>query len=114
VLRIREIRLSRGLTQRALADRAGVSRSQLCEIETGNKAANSRRLADIARALDVGVEALFSQSDHDLQITEIMRLSAELLPQDRRLILDLARRLADGQPLQDGAQARVIAPDQPR
>ena len=57
-LRLREIRDARGLSQKALARRAGMSQSYLAEIETGRKGIRAARLADLADALDVRISEL--------------------------------------------------------
>ncbi len=47
-----------GFTQRELATAAGVSQSQLAEIETGAKAGSVETLKKLARQLKVGLDAL--------------------------------------------------------
>ena len=59
-LRIAELRKAKGLSQAELGEMAGISRSQLSEIENEAKPANTRRLAAIASALGVTVDALFT------------------------------------------------------
>ena len=58
-LKIRALRIAAGLSQQMLAEKAGISRSQLSEIETEAKPANTLRLNSIANALGVQVEDLF-------------------------------------------------------
>lgn len=65
MLRIREIRKSRGLTQAELGKLAGVSRSYLSEMETGSKDINATRLTRIAQALGVSVVDLFEADSSD-------------------------------------------------
>ena len=55
---IRVFRQYRGLTQQALADAAGVSKTTICEMETGRKNGSVKTLARIARALDVDIDDL--------------------------------------------------------
>jgi len=57
--RIRELRKQRRLTLVELAEKAGISRSYLNELELGAKTINAARLEQVARALDVPVEDLF-------------------------------------------------------
>lgn len=52
-LRIRALRLERGLTQEELAVRAGLSQSHVSEHETGARVPKLPTLFRIARALDV-------------------------------------------------------------
>jgi DNA-binding XRE family transcriptional regulator len=55
---IRLWRDHRGLTQQALADRAGISKPYLSQIESGKRQGTVETLAAIARALDVPLEVL--------------------------------------------------------
>lgn len=54
--RIRELREARGLTQAALAKRAGIGRVTLARIEVGAQAPSPWTLSRLARALKVKVE----------------------------------------------------------
>jgi ribosome-binding protein aMBF1 (putative translation factor) len=54
-------REKRGLSQRALADQAGVSASYLAEIETGKKPGSADALKKLARALAISMENLVSR-----------------------------------------------------
>jgi len=55
---IRLWRARRGLTQQELADRAGISKPYLSQIESGKRQGTVETLAAIARALDVPLEVL--------------------------------------------------------
>jgi transcriptional regulator with XRE-family HTH domain len=55
---LRVWREHRGLSARALADRAGVSTAYLSQIETGNKPGSFAAMAKLARALGVDMEDL--------------------------------------------------------
>ncbi len=55
---VRVWREHRGLTQRALADAAGISPAMMNEIETGKKEGSIRTLLAIARALHVDLDDL--------------------------------------------------------
>ncbi len=56
VERVRELRTRRGLSQTALAERAGWGKARLCDLEKGRTPNPSlRTLQEIARALDVEV-----------------------------------------------------------
>ncbi len=48
----------RGLTQEQLAEKAGVNRVQIADIEAGRKSGSVATVAKLARALDVSVDAL--------------------------------------------------------
>jgi DNA-binding XRE family transcriptional regulator len=55
---IRLWRARRGLTQQELADRAGISKPYLSQIESGKRQGTVETIAAIARALDVPLEVL--------------------------------------------------------
>jgi DNA-binding XRE family transcriptional regulator len=59
---VRIWREKRGLTQRALAARAEVAPSYLTEIEKGRKPGSTRTLSRLARALQVTMEDLMSET----------------------------------------------------
>lgn len=58
--KIREIRKSQGLTLEGLAEKAGISRSYLNELELGAKTINANRLQQVATALGVTPEELIA------------------------------------------------------
>lgn len=58
-LNIRAIRNMQGLTIEQLAEKAGISRSYLTELELGAKVINANRLEQIAKALGVKIADLF-------------------------------------------------------
>lgn len=51
--KIRDVRLSRGMTQESLALRSGVTRNVLIDVEHGRRGLLFERLLDIAEALEV-------------------------------------------------------------
>lgn len=58
--RIRELRAGRGLTQLRLAERSGISRPSVANVEAGRQNVSLRQLCALALALDVGVEELLA------------------------------------------------------
>ena len=56
--RVRERRLALGLTQQELADRAGLHRSYIGEIELGRRNVTLKSVAKIAKVLQVDVASL--------------------------------------------------------
>lgn len=52
-LKIREIRITKKLSQSELAKKSGVSQSYLSELESNKKSPTLRQLFKIAKALDV-------------------------------------------------------------
>ncbi|MFV8054724.1 helix-turn-helix domain-containing protein [Mycobacterium sp. 48b] len=62
-LRIRTLRLDRGLSQESLALESGVARNQLIQMEHGRRGILAERLYDIAEVLGVPVGELLSEDD---------------------------------------------------
>ncbi|MCD7879330.1 MAG: helix-turn-helix domain-containing protein [Candidatus Gastranaerophilales bacterium] len=57
--RIREIRISRALTQEALAEKINLSPKSLSQIELGNNFVSAETLDDLCRALNITPNVLF-------------------------------------------------------
>lgn len=93
-LRIREIRLERGLTQAQLGSRAYISRSLLALIETGARPVNTQRLRSIARALEVPVADLFDGEPQEAYRPVILDLMRRLSPEARDAVIGHAQALA--------------------
>lgn len=93
-LRVREIRKEKGLSQEQLAAAAGVSRSQLSEIETEAKPANTLRLNAIARALGVSVHDLFASPTGEGYEAVILDLMRGMEEADRKALIHYARALS--------------------
>ena len=60
--RVRMLRVNRGISQAALAERIGVTFQQVQKYEQGANRVGASRLAQIASALDVSVGAFFESS----------------------------------------------------
>jgi transcriptional regulator with XRE-family HTH domain len=56
--RIAELRAARGITQQMLADLAGIERSHLARLESGEREAGLRMLEKVANALSVKPSSL--------------------------------------------------------
>lgn len=61
--RLRLRRLEAGLTQTALADRADVTKSHVCQVENGKARFGPQRLVRIARALGCTIADLLTDVD---------------------------------------------------
>lgn len=59
--RIRFFRLQQGLSQNDVALKLGISYQQLHKYESGANSVSASRLADIARLLQIPIEALFDE-----------------------------------------------------
>ncbi len=93
-LRIKELREAKGWTGDVLAERVGVSRSYLSEIETGKKTVNIRRLSAIASALGVSVPDLIEVPEGELGASKLLKNHLAMSPADQEMLLMLSRRLA--------------------
>lgn len=96
-LRIKQLRKAANLSQQHLADKAGMSRSQLSEIENEVKPANTLRLNAIAKALGAQVEDLFESGSKDQYLKELEDIMSKVSVEDRETILRLAKSLAQKQ-----------------
>jgi len=63
--RIKEYRAQRNLTQQALADLVGVRRETIIFLEQGKYNPSLRLAYNIARALEVGIDEVFSFEDEE-------------------------------------------------
>jgi transcriptional regulator with XRE-family HTH domain len=98
-LRIAELRKAKKWTQADLAKAANISRSQLSEIETGGKPANTKRLAAIAAALGVPPEDLFERgAPRDAYLMSLASIIPDLSDDDRAALLRMAHALAGRPP----------------
>lgn len=77
VIRLREIRERRGLTQMELSQLAGVSQSIISNIENGCVSPTVRVLQKLARALDVSVIEFFSEDQSENVQVKINRSDVE-------------------------------------
>jgi len=61
---LRQLRQEKGLSQEELADRAGLHRTYISQIERGIKSPSLRSLERIARALDVQLSTLIKKMEN--------------------------------------------------
>ena len=64
--RIREIRISRSLTQETLAEKINLSAKSLSQIELGNNFVSAETLEEICTALDITPDVLFDFKYSDI------------------------------------------------
>lgn len=62
---IRYYRKQKKLTQKELADKMGLSKNYICQIELGNKAPSLKSFKKIVDALEVSADLLLSESLED-------------------------------------------------
>jgi len=105
--RIRAARERRGLTQAALAELVGVTRSAVAQWETGRSGQVGGNLAQIAAVLEVGVEHLLLGSGAAAVFEELggaeglsgdelalLRLYRSCQPEDRQILLRLGKLMS--------------------
>jgi len=69
--RIKERRAELGWTQEQLAQKAGISKSFLSELENGKRSVSADNLLDLARALGVSLDYLMTGEDMDTKPAEV-------------------------------------------
>jgi len=113
-LTVRRLRADKDFTLQALADESGVSKSYLGDIEKGRKNPTTDVIESIAEALGVPARELLyhaaldeedpflepeqmtleDDADEDAEARELSHLARRMRPSDRRILLEVARRLA--------------------
>ena len=64
--RLRQIRLSKGLSQEALADLAGLHRTYVGSVERGERNVSIDNMERLAKALEVDIFELLREQRHEL------------------------------------------------
>src|SRR5437867_11177156 len=72
--RVRARRTSMGWTLKEIAERSGISRRFLCDLEAGKGNISVARLADVAEALDVPIVSLMSTDDEEKRVVALVGL----------------------------------------
>lgn len=93
-LRIREIRLSKGLTLEQLAGKVGISIPHLSEVERGKKNLNNHLITRLCEALKVTPRDLFHH-ETDADAAELSLILDDLEAPDRDRVKEFARALHD-------------------
>jgi transcriptional regulator with XRE-family HTH domain len=107
--RVRAARISKGVSQTALANRLGLTFQQVQKYERGANRISASKLVDIARTLDVSApEFLADLSDPGLEqsyavfstpgLVELALTYATLTPREQRILFRLARDMAGNLP----------------
>lgn len=70
---VKELRLEKGLSQEAFAERADLNRTYLGEVERGIAIPSLVTIAKIASALNVSLSALIARSEHLFEKTSMCK-----------------------------------------
>jgi transcriptional regulator with XRE-family HTH domain len=82
--RIRQMRLERNLSQKALADTAGVTKAYISRIENASTAPPVGTLIALARALGVEFNAFFETEDPEVYVTVTRRNERPVVARDKQ------------------------------
>lgn len=99
--RIAELRRERTLTQEKLAALAEISANYLARVEGGQHRASLPRLEQIAKALDVGLGALFGASSEAapaMILPGLQHALSRITREDQRLLLKVVERFPVAKP----------------
>ena len=66
--RLRKLRQQAGWSQERLSEQIGVSPQQFQKYETGRNMMNTDKLQQVANALSIPIQALFSESDENIPV----------------------------------------------
>lgn len=92
--KIKEIRLSSGLTQEKLSELSGISSNFISQIERGRNKCSLETVYKLSRALSTPLPSLFSfaaskPSDRDNYIKRIEVLLNDLNTKDKNLVMEI-------------------------
>ena len=92
--RVKQYRENVGLTQNALATRAGVAPSYIPDIEKGKKCPTVQTLGYICFGLGITLAEFFRDSDEQKELnTTIQNFTARLSPKQQTMLLDFLKTL---------------------
>jgi|SRR6056297_2877137 len=90
-LKIGELRKRAGLTQAELAERVGVTRPYLSQLENGDRNVSARLHKRIVAALNVDPETMV-EPDTSFSDSQILLMAFEKMPEEwRKTIMEIAR-----------------------
>jgi transcriptional regulator with XRE-family HTH domain len=84
--RIRQMRLERNLSQKALADAVGVTKAYISRMENANTSPPVGTLIALARALGVEFNAFFEKEDPEVYVTVTKRGERPVVARDKKAV----------------------------
>jgi len=91
-VRIKEIRLAMGMSQKDLADRLDIARPYLSQLERGDRNLNATIKSRIAQVLNVDPESLIDHGAHGIEAEETLLEAFRAIDVDQQDVwLDMAR-----------------------
>ena len=87
--RIKQLRISKGLTQKGLADLVMISSSSIARLEKGQTMVSVFTMIEIAKALGVSVSQILSDTSifDDMELANVSAKLKEYPPEKRRAII---------------------------
>ena len=85
--RIKQIRISKGITQVSLANMLDCDPCYVSKLESGSKKTSISRIVAVADALEVSVDQLLGRISSRNDKDDIINLVSDCTPYERRLIL---------------------------
>ena len=76
-MRLKEIRLERGLSQADLASLSGIDKSHLSRLESGVRTPNYQTLKTLADALEISIDVIFNEPSAIVPVTVIRYYSCQ-------------------------------------
>lgn len=97
--RIKQMRLSKGLSGKKLSELAGISQAYLSEVERGLSVISGQKLLGIAKALSVDTETLLTNTPAKAKIDESIKIPRGLseLAQELNLTYSVTIRLLESE-----------------
>lgn len=94
-LRIKELRKENGWTVEQLAEKVGLSKSYVSEIENGKKVANQTRIQKFADVFGVRVMQLLDPSTMGSDESALFDAFLKMKPEKRQALVTVAKSMAD-------------------
>lgn len=102
---MKQLRESRDLSQKALAEQSGVPRPTIAHLESGQANPTLSVALRVARALGIRLDELVEEGEAPIKVLSLRNLPAHRLPRLRRIALPLGGALGAGR---EEAAERIV------